>query len=208
MAIALLLVPGPVEAQGFLEQFSYEGLRLSSISLELGAVASDRLTTEPTVAIRFDFGYVAPKIRVLLGGAYFKGSFQGDEIARFEQRVFDVVENPGPLTTINVGEISWAHWQGSFDLQYVFTPGAKVRPYAGLGVSVIVRNGDGAAINGTFVEDALDTITAGMTASLGVEVGLTEWLSVVADGRGELTGELRSVSARGGFKFHLPRGES
>ena len=136
MAIALLLVPGPVAAQGFLEQFSYEGLRLSSISVEFGAVASDRLTTEPTVAIRFDFGYVAPKIRVLVGGAYFKGVFQDDEIAKFEQRVLDVVENPGPQTTVNVGEISWAHWQGSFDLQYVFTPDAKVRPYLGLGVSV------------------------------------------------------------------------
>ncbi len=205
LAVAWLLLPGSLAAQGFLEQFSYEGLRLSGIGFELGAVASDRLTTEPIGALRIDYGYIAPNVRVLIGGSYFKGVFNSDEIARFEDQLRRVVIDPTLDFVIDVGTISWADFAGSLDLQYVFSPAAQVMPYVGLGLGVHVRDADGTAIEDTFVEDALDTIAAGVTVSLGAEFVLGPGVRFTADVRGELTSELRTASLRGGFAYRIPQ---
>ena len=208
LAVVLVALPTPTLAQSFLEQFSYEGIRLTGISAEVGAVWSDRLTTEASPALRFDFGYAAPHVRVLLGASYFKGTFTQDQITTFEQRLLDVIDDPTGLATVDVGTITWANFDASFDMQYVFSPGARVQPYAGLGLALIIRDGDGAAIQGTFVEDALDTFTAGLTASLGFEVRVSKSFYLLADGRGLLSSELRAVTARGGVKFMIPRSGS
>ncbi len=205
LAVAWLLLPGSLAAQGFLEQFSYEGLRLSGIGFEFGAVVSDRLTTEPTGALRIDYGYIAPKVRVLIGGSYFKGAFNSDEIARFEDQLRRVVIDPTLDFVIDVGTISWADFEGSLDLQYVFSPAARVIPYVGLGLGVHVRDADGTAIEDTFVEDVLDTIAAGVTVSLGAEFVLSPAVRFTADVRGELTSELRTASLRGGFAYRIPQ---
>ena len=205
LAVAWLLLPGSLAAQGFLEQFSYEGLRLSGIGFEFGAVVSDRLTTEPTGALRIDYGYIAPKVRVLIGGSYFKGAFNSDEIARFEDQLRRVVIDPTLDFVIEVGTISWADFEGSLDLQYVFSPAARVIPYVGLGLGVHVRDADGTAIEDTIVEDALDTIAAGVTVSLGAEFVLSPAVRFTADVRGELTSELRTASLRGGFAYRIPQ---
>ncbi len=208
LACALTLLPGTLPAQAFLEQFSYEGIRLTGVSVEFGGVASDRLTSEFTGAVRFDFGYAAPGVRVLIGGSYFKGTFTQDQITTFEQRLRDVIDDPTGDATVNVGTVTWANVNANLDLQYVFTPTATVRPYAGLGLALIIRDGDGAAIDGTFVEDALDTFTAGLSASIGVEFRLTRSLFVLVDGRGTVSSELRTLAGRGGFKFLIPRSGS
>ena len=206
LIMALMALPAPAAAQTFLEQFSYEGIRLSGISAEVGAVWSDRLTTEVTPALRFDMGYFAPHVRVGFGASYFKGMFTQDQIVTFEERLLDIIDDPTNDATVTVGTITWTNINADFDLQYVFTPGGFVQPYAGVGLALIIRNGNGAAINGTFVEDALDTFTAGLTASIGLEVRLTRSLYVLVDGRGLLSSELRSVAVRGGLKLMLPRG--
>lgn len=206
LAVLGLFLPGTLSGQGFLEQFSYEGLRLSGIGIEFGAVVSDRLTTEPTWAVRIDYGLIAPKVRVLIGGSYFRGDFNADEIAQFESRLRRVVRDPTLEFAIDVGTITWADFEGSLDLQYLFQPAARVIPYVGLGLGVHVRDGDGTAIDGTFVEDALDTIAAGATLSLGTEIVLAPRVRLTADLRGVLTSELRTASARGGLMFRIPGG--
>jgi hypothetical protein len=67
-----------------------------------------------------------------------------------------------------------------------------------------VRDGEGDAIEGTFVEDALDTIDAGLALSLGVEVGILRRLVLTAEVRGEAAGELRTAVARGGLMLRFP----
>jgi hypothetical protein len=75
-----------------------------------------------------------------------------------------------------------------------------------LGVSIHVRNGSGAAINGTFVEDALDEIGAGLNATLGAEFHLTPAWRFTLDGRGTLSSGLSTVSLRGGLMYRLKAG--
>lgn len=200
------MCPAPLAAQGFLEQFSYEGLRFSGVSVEVGAIASDRLTTEFSPALRVDYGYIAPNVRLLLGVAYFKGEFQAEEIAKFEESLRRMVRDPTGDFTVDVGRIALADLGLSLDLQYQFDPGRDVLPYVGVGLGVHLRNADGDAVDGTFVGDALSTIAAGAALSTGVEAALTRWLRFVIDVRGELTSELRTLSARSGFMVRLGAG--
>lgn len=204
----LLFVPPPLAAQGFFEQFSYEGLRLSGIGVEVGGIASDRTETTVTGAVRVDYGYIAPKIRVVFGAAYMRADFDADEIDRFERRLEALVANPPAGFAITIGPITWTDYAGSLDLEYLFTPERRVRPYLGLGLGLHVRDGDGTAIDGTFVEDALDTIDAGLAATLGVEIGIARHWLLTAAVRGEVTGELRTVAARGGLMLRIPQGGS
>ena len=204
LTLALLLgAPALLRAQGFLDQFSYAGLRLSGIGVEMGGVVSDRLTSAASPALRVDYGMIAPHVRVLLGASYFKGNFNASEIAKFTQSLRALVSDPTNDFTINVGQISWSDLETDLDLQYLF-PNGPVETYMGLGLGVHIRNGSGTAVNGTFVEDALDTIVAGLNLSAGAIVPVVPALAVTLDLRGSLTSELRSASARAGLMLRFP----
>jgi hypothetical protein len=86
------------------------------------------------------------------------------------------------------------------DLQYMLPAGHAVTAYAGLGLSVHARNGSGTAIRGTFVEDALDGITAGLNATVGAEFGAGRW-RVTLDGRGVLASGLSSAGISVGLRY-------
>lgn len=205
LVLVALAAPPALSAQGFWEQFSYEGLRLTGIGIEAGAIVTDRVTTSASLAFRIEYGRIAPRVRVALGGSYMRGDLRANEITRFEQQLRKVVSDPTNDFTIDVGSITWTEYRAGLDLQYVFTE-SRIRPYAGLGLGIHIWNGSGDAIAGTFVEDALDTIAAGVAGSAGVMVGVTRRLDATAEVRGEATSELRSFVVRGGLMIRLPHG--
>jgi len=85
----------------------------------------------------------------------------------------------------------------------VFPQAHGVTAYIGTGISVHVRNGGGAAINGTFVEDALDVITAGLNGTMGFEFNLSHAWRFTLDGRGVLSSGLKTVSLRTGIMYRF-----
>lgn len=198
--------PAVAAAQGFLEGFSYEGLRFSGIGADVGAVVSDRLATEITGSVRVDYGFIAPSVRTLIGVAYFRSRFDDNEITDFENRLRGVVTDPTGDFQIDVGEVTWTNVAIDLDLQYLLARGPLVIPYLGLGIGVHFRDASGAAIAGTFVEDALETIAAVLNLTGGFEIGLTRELRFTAEGRGILSSGLIAASIRGGFMVRFPRG--
>lgn len=203
LAFVLLVAPTPLLGQGFFDQFSYEGVRLSGVGVDAGAVFSNRLNTAFGGGLRLDWGNIAPRIRVLFTASYFKSDFKDAEIAEFEQQLEGLLPDTIDVS-IDLGTISWADIGLGLDLQYWFQPSPRVRPYGGLGFAVHFRDGDGAAIDGTFVENALDMVDAGIVGSLGFEVAVTQTLLLTAEGRGELSTELMTLSARGGVTYRIP----
>ena len=200
----LMLIAAPsARGQGYLDQFSYEGLRFSGIGVEFGGVLSNSVTTEPIGGVRVDLGVIAPRLRVLVGGSYFKGDFKADRIARFEQRLQEVLTNCA-CDSLSIGAVTQSNLEVFLALQYLFPALGRLQAYAGGGVSAHIRDGDGAVIKDTFVEDALDTVAAGVDGSIGVEVAIVPRLAVLAEVRGVLTSELQSVSARGGLMIRFP----
>lgn len=207
---AILLAVGPsarLHAQGVLNQFSYENVRLSGIQVDLGALGSSELQGAVVGGVRFDYGFIAPRIRVLLGLSYFKSEFDNDARARFERRIGALVDDPDSNFVVNVGRIFWSDLTADLDLQYVVPQGRGVTMYAGVGASAHLRNGSGSAINGTFVEDALDEINAGFNVTLGAEFNLSRAWRFTLDGRGVVSSGLSTVSLRSGFMYRFRNGD-
>lgn len=203
LTLILLCAPQATAAQSFLEQFSYDGLRFSGIGVDAARVWSDRLSPEWSGGLRVDYGLVAPRVRVMLGASYFKGQLNDSEVADFEASLRRVVTDPTGDATVNVGQIDWATLEANVDLHYLFPSTGRLLAYTGLGLGVQLWNGSGAAIDGTFVEDALDTIVAGLSASAGLEIALTSSVFATMEGRGGLTSELRTASLRLGLLYRF-----
>jgi len=193
-------------AQGVLNQFSYDNLRLSGIQLDAGLLGASDLIGSTVGGLRIDYGRIAPKVRLLLGVSYFHSRFDQQALQRFERRL-DSIVNPGAPDSINLGRISLSDVVGDVDFQFVFPQGHGITAYLGTGVSIHVRNGSGPAINGTFMEDALDVITAGLNGTMGFEFNLSRTWRFTVDGRGVLSSGLRSVSLRTGIMYRLHGGK-
>ena len=195
--------PARLSAQGVLNQFSYDNLRFSGIQLDVGVLGASELTGATVGGLRVDYGRIAPRVRLLLGVSYFRSQFDQQSRNRFEQRLDSIIIDPSGDDSINVGRISLSDIVGDVDFQLVFPQGRGVTAYVGTGVSIHVRNGSGAAINGTFVEDALDVITAGLNGTMGFEFNLSPAWRFTIDGRGMLSSGLKTVSLRTGIMYRL-----
>jgi len=189
-----------------LNQFSYDNLRLSGIQLDAGLLGASDLIGSTVGGLRIDYGRIAPKVRLLLGLSYFHSRFDQQALQRFERRL-DSIVNPGTPDSINLGRISLSDVVGDIDFQFVFPQGHGITAYLGTGVSIHVRNGSGPAINGTFMEDALDVITAGLNGTMGFEFNLSRTWRFTVDGRGVLSSGLRSASLRTGIMYRLHGGK-
>jgi len=207
-ALALLLSNIPTVrlwAQGVLNEFSYDNLRLSGIQIDAGVLGASDMMGTTVGGIRFDYGRIAPKVRLMFGLSYFRTQYANEARDRFERRL-DSLVNPSTPDTINLGEIRLSDVIGDVDFQLVFPQGRGITAYVGTGVSIHVRNGSGAAIDGTFVDDALDIITAGLNGTLGLEFNLSKAWRFTLDGRGVLSTGLRTASLRTGVMYRLKAG--
>jgi hypothetical protein len=199
MAVMVLLAVGPsgrLAAQGVLNEFSYDNLRLSGVQLDVGVLGASQLMGTTVGGLRLDFGRIAPKVRLLLGLSYFRSDFDHETLSRFEARL-DSFVNPGTPDSVAVGEVRLGDIVGDVDFQYVFPQGHGINAYIGTGVSIHVRNGSGDLINGTFVEDALDVVTAGLNGTIGFEFNLSPvWRFTLDDGECSRAASVRRACAR------------
>jgi hypothetical protein len=200
LGAAWLVGPRGLTAQGLLEQFSYENLKPSALQLDLGPLGGNNVRGTLAGGLRLDYGRIAPRVRVLLGLSYFKADFSTAARQRFVQRLRGVVSDPDSNYTINLGPMTWSDVTGDLDLQYVLPQGHAVTAYMGVGLGIHVRHGSGPVINGTFVQDALNEITAGLNGTLGAEMGAKRWRFTL-DARGVLSSGLSTVSLRTGVMY-------
>jgi len=193
-------LPACLPAQGLLSQFSYDNLKPSALQLDFGPLGGNNIRGAFTGGMRLDYGRIAPRVRVLLGVSYFKADFSSTARARLERQL-DSVVNPGRKDTINLGPMTWSDVTGDLDLQYVLPQGHAVTAYMGIGLGAHFRHGSGAAIKGTFVQDALNEITAGLNGTIGAEFGAKRWRFTL-DARGVLSSGLSTASLRSGVMYH------
>jgi hypothetical protein len=134
----------------------------------------------------------------------FRSRYTAEHVAEFENRLRGVVTDPTKDFTIAVGEISLLDIAVEGDLQAIANPGGGFSPYIGLGVGVHLRDADGVAIAGTFVEDALQTMAATVNGSMGFEIGLTRSLRLSLDLRGMYGSGFVIATGRAGLWIRLP----
>lgn len=197
----LALLAGGAAAQQPLDRFTYDNLRFTGIWPEVGILTSNRLKGTVAYGLRVDVGQFAPRLRVLIGGSYFRSDFKAAEINQFEAALRNVVTDPTNDFTIDLGAIRWSDIELDLDLQYMLTTATSYRPYIGAGAGMHLRNGSGKSINGTFVEDALDMIGAGVSLTAGIDVMLSRGFLMNLGGRAVFSSDLQTLGLSVGLGY-------
>lgn len=205
--VASLGWPATAAAQEATEPANEATLRFDGIQGEAGVITSGRLKGATQIGLRVDLGRFVRRVRVLAGVSYFRSDFKASEIREFEDALARVVEDPEGNFTIDLGRIRWGDVAVDVDFQYLLGSwgGGRWQPYLGLGAGAHFRNGSGTAIDGTFVEDALDNISAGVNFTAGWDITLARGLVLNVGGRAVLASDLRTVGLQVGLGYRVPR---
>jgi hypothetical protein len=102
---------------------------------------------------------------------------------------------------VDLGQIDWTDIALSLDGHFVWSVPFDMLTYLGLGVSGHLVNGDGAVINDTFVEDLLDSVSAGLNVHWGLEWPIHHNFRFYGLSRYELQEDLRYLELRVGGQF-------
>jgi hypothetical protein len=197
------ITPAGVRAQE-LEDYDYENLSLRGISLEAGYLNADNVENTETVGVRFDLGYLGPGFRLTSGVTYWESTMAEGEVDEFEARLGTLSQIQGgavPPGGFDLDVIGRSDVVVSLDGDYVWAVPFKLFFSTGVGLSAHFLNGSGAAIDGTFVEDLLDSASAGFNLHAGLEYPLWNRVRLHGGSRIEVLGDLNYFEFRGGLTF-------
>lgn len=202
---AVLAVAGgaPLAAQD-LADFDYEHLSFRGVGLEWGYMWPSRVEPTQSFDLRMDLGYLGPGLRIVPSLGYWSSEFKPGEVEELETRVAElVVSQTGEPVTVDLGTIEWTDVKLGLDAHVVWRVPYDLLTFAGVGAAAHLLNGDGNAINGTFVEDLLDSVTAGFNLHAGLEYPFTDRVRGYGQGRYEVLGDLQYFQVRTGLQFMI-----
>lgn len=195
-ALLILMAPKPAAAQG-LADFDYENLSFRGVMLDGGYMTSSRVDPTATFGGRVDLGFLGPGVRVVAGFNRWSSFLVREEVERLESRVSDLIfEQTEQETAVDLGTISWSDVALHGDAHFLWRVPGGLLTYAGLGATAHVLRGGGAAIEGTFVEDLLSSVRAGVNVHGGVELPLSDRFRIVGEGRYEVLENLNYLQFR------------
>lgn len=205
-ALALVAVALATSVVGLgaqtLADYDYENLGFRGVAFEGGYLIPSRVDNTYSFGLRLDLGYLGPGLRILPGISYWSSEFKRSEVAEFERKLDALIArqtDPGETpTTVELGGIDWSDLVLSLDGQVVWDGPLGMLPYVGAGASVHLLNGEGDAVSGTFVEDLLDAVRAGINLQAGLEFPFTDHFRLYGGGRYEVLGDLQYLEIRVG----------
>ena len=198
----------PAAAQD-LADFDYEHLRFRGIGFEGGYLPAYNVQgvrgETRTWGVRLDLGYLGPGLRISPSVTYWSSELETREVSRLETRIEQLIARElgpsGSDAKIDLGEIVWSDVVVGVDSHIVWNIPFGWLGFLGLGASVHVLDGQGESINGTFIEDLLDSVRPGVNAHVGLEYPLWRWSRLYGHGRYEMTDDLRYFNVRGGLQI-------
>lgn len=207
--LGALTSAGPLAAQN-LADYDYQNLSFRGVGIDWGYLFPSRVDRTPSIGVSMDLGYLGPGLRIIPGITYWSSDFKRSEVADLEDRVASLVQNQtgGPPPTVDLGNIRWTDVALSLDAQVVWRVPHGILTFAGLGASAHILNGSGEAINGTFVEDLLDSVAAGFDLNAGLEYPVNDRLRFYGGGWYEIMGDLQYFQIRTGIKIMVAGGNA
>lgn len=194
----------PAAAQA-LEDYDYANLELRAVGGAVGGAFPSRAESRPTFAIVADFGFLGPHVRIAPSIAYWGSRLQQREVDRLADQIRDICDRSGgscPL--LDLGEVRLSDLSLNADAHFVPRVNAQLEPYAGAGIGLHFLNGSGELIDGTFVEDFLDTLSPGLNLVLGLGSRLLAPVAFFGEARYVLTPDVRYGSVSVGALWTLP----
>lgn len=202
--LAAVALVAPAQGQD-LADFDYENLSFRGIGLDIGGILPSRVEPDVSVGLRMDLGYLGPGLRIVPRVDYWSSRMKDAEVREFEVRLNELVDRSSPEGTppadVDLGRIDWSDLVLGVDGHIVWSVPYGLLTYLGAGASAHIMNGDGGAIGGTFIEDLLDTVTAGFNLHTGLEYPVNDRFRLYGTARFELLGDLRYGQLSVGTQF-------
>jgi hypothetical protein len=201
-----LAVPGDSSGQG-LADYDYENLSFRGVGADWGYIWPNKADATSMYSMRVDLGFLGPSIRLMPGVHYWNSKLKRSEVDRVAARLSDLPSLRASGVIIDaddLGEIEWSAISVTLDAQAVWTAPYRVFTFIGLGVGLHAMNGSGASIEGTFIEDLLDTVAPGVAVMGGVEYEPTASLRLYGEGRYTVQSEVRYPGLRLGAAIMIP----
>lgn len=190
------LAPSALGAQSLFERLNLDRLRLTALGATAGPVRASRAEHTQSYGVYADYGYIAPSWRVVFSATYWGSHFRDEFVATFEDRLREEIIDPAGDDTVDLGRINVSDIALEVDLRYTPRPNAVLRPYAGGGLGAHIVNAESPFIDDTFVESALDNISAGLAVFAGLDTEPAGRLSFGVQARMNLLSNLRYWSGR------------
>ena len=196
---ALLASPAAGAAQT-LADYDYDHLTFRGVGLGGGYLWSGRVENTELYTLRIDLGYLGPGIRMVPSFGYWASELQREEI--------DSLAGQLQIPSSRLGTIEWSDISFSVDTHLVWTAPLGIFTFIGAGLGLHALNGQGPAVEGTFVEDLMDDFTVGVNGIAGFEFEPIRRVRVFAEGRYTALNSLRYASARGGVQIMFSYGDA
>ncbi len=206
MLLLLLAATTSLRAQD-LADYDYENLTFRGIGLDYGYIWPTRVAATPTYSMRLDLGFLGPGVRIAPSITYWSSHFRNTELARLAGQINNLPALRDRNVTVSgadFGEIRWSDLSLGLDAHLLFTTPVGVFTYLGAGAAVHALNGQGDFIESTFVEDLLDSTSAGIAVMAGAELQLGPRLRVYGEARYNIVSDVRYPGVRLGGAFMLP----
>jgi hypothetical protein len=202
LVLVCLLLPGGVKGQD-LADLDYEHLAFRGFGFDWGYLWPTRVERTGSIGMRFDMGYAGPGLRIMPSVAYWSSPLQQREITKLEDRIASLIadQTGEPPPALDLGRINWRDFAFGVDAHVVWDSLLDVLTYGGLGVTAHILDGDGDAIAGTFIDDLLDSVTAGFNLHFGMEYPVTDRFRIYSLAKYEVLSDFQYFTARVGWQI-------
>jgi opacity protein-like surface antigen len=206
LACASVLLPTAAHAQD-LADYDYENLTFRGIGFDWGYIWPTKVEPASMFTIRLDLGYLGPAVRLTPTVSYWSSRFRTAELDRLAGRLSQLrplQERGVVITAADLGTVDWSDLSLGLDAHLVWTAPLDVITFVGAGAALHMLNGRGEAIGDTFVEDLLDSMTAGGAVMAGAELQPISRLRLYGEVRYSITSDVRFPGIRFGAALMLP----
>lgn len=192
-----------LHAQGFFDRLNFDKLQIASLGGGVGRIQPAQLEATNLVAIQADYGEIAPQWRMVVGGSYWSSRFRTSVVQTFIDSLRARLVDTSGKATIPVSPVTL--YDITFSAEARFTPkySGDIKPFLGVGLAAHVINADGALIDGTFVERALDDIAAGLFVTAGASLKIVSQFGIEGTARADLLSGFRSTQLRAGATYYF-----
>jgi hypothetical protein len=202
MECALVLAPGAAAGQE-LADLDYENLSFRGFGLDWGYLWPNGIEQTDGVGLRIDMGYAGPGLRIMPHIGYWSSPLERQEINELEDRIEALIatQSGAPAPALDLGTIRWRDVAVGVDAHVVWGSLLGLLTYGGLGVAAHVLDGDGNAIAGTFIDDLMDSVSAGFNLHFGMEYPVSDRSRIYGVSKYEVMSDIQYLSIRAGLQI-------
>lgn len=199
--VGILSVSTSAAAQpSILRRLNFDRLQLAALGASAGAIQISQVNRTTIYAIGADYGEIAPEWRVVFGVSFWDSRYSDVAVQTFVDSLNSYIGGSS-ATPVQPSPVSLYDVTFSMEFRWMPTYSGEIKPFLGVGLAGHVIDAEGKLINGTFVERALDNITAGVIASGGAQLRLLRHFGIEGIVRGDLLSGFRSLQVRAGGNY-------